>query len=92
MILAAGAKLVLGAVPVDGPDKIGSLTNNGGMFIAPTGTSSVAANNLLQLGGPGFVQISGFTSGESQSNNGAGATTVNLGSLTQGSAPLRSMR
>ena len=71
--------------PCGRADKIGSLTNNGGMFIAPTGTASVAANNLLQLGGPGFVQISGFTWANLKSNNGAGATAVNLGNLTQGS-------
>jgi hypothetical protein len=87
--LAAGATLDLGGAPMDvsevGPDKIDILHNNGGTFIAPTGAGDVPANDALQLGGPGFVQTSGFTQGESEVNNGQGATAINLGAIVQGS-------
>jgi hypothetical protein len=88
--LAAGATLDLGVVPQDisevGPDEIDILHNNGGTFIAPTGASYQPAGTVLQLGGPGFVQTSGFTASESEVNNGLGHTTINLGDILQGSA------
>jgi hypothetical protein len=80
VFLAKGATLDLFGPPVDsgflGPDRITNLFNNGGDLIVPTG------NDVLQLGGPGFVQTSGFTSGESEIG-GQGAI-ANLGNIVQG--------
>jgi hypothetical protein len=78
VFLANGATLDLFSRPFDGGvDRITNLFNNGGDLIVPTG------NDVLQLGGPGFVQTSGFTSGESEIG-GPGAI-ANLGNIVQGS-------
>jgi hypothetical protein len=95
LTLQSGSVFNLGGVPEEassvGPDHIGTLINqSGATFIPPSGTA-IAANptaTSLEIGGNGFVQTGGFLGGESETNNGHGLTTLNLGTVAHNSLAL----
>jgi hypothetical protein len=77
VLLGPGSTLNLGEVPFGGADAIGNLWNEGGTLIDSAS---------LQLGGPGFLQVSGFTPGETEVHAGINQW-INLGNVAQGSQP-----
>ena len=88
LIIGPGATATFNEIPAPGPgggvgSDFANLINSGTLSVGPQTANGGFATSLA-LGGPGFVQTTGFTSGESEVNDGAGHTVVSLGNIAQG--------
>jgi hypothetical protein len=95
LTLQPGSVFNLGSNPAEasilGPDHIGNLINQGGAaFIPPSDTATTfnPTTTSLEIGRNGFEQTGGFLAGESESNDGHGSTTLNLGMIAHNSPAL----